>query len=290
MVKESQRQPTKKHGWVWVLVSAVCTATLLAATARSNGDSNNNSSNDKNNGNSNSNDDRGGDDGVARLSARDIADRARQELLTTTSLHVTVVDRSRGAGGTAPSSMDLALDREGNCTATLTFGADGKANVVRRGDRVWMRMDDKLWQAQVPGAEGKAAADLLKGRYVTGSVDKPVLKNLAGVCDWNTLRRQLRGQTASDEVGKKGSPTTLDGTPVIPLSGEERNGTRKTLYVATRGKPYPLKYTEVSAGAPGTRKTDTTTLYADYGQPVLLRTPSASDSVDIAKLDSLDAI
>jgi hypothetical protein len=294
----------KKSGHGWVLASAACTAALIAATACSDGGDDGSKDNSDDNGKaptksasaskgtSGGGDEGNGggkDNGVSRLTAREISDKAQHELLSTTSLHVTVTDRSKGAGGTSPSAMDLALDRDKNCMATLTFGAHGKADVVRRGDRVWMRMDDKLWQAQVPGAEGKAAAELFKGRYVTGPVSNPALKDLAGVCDLNALQKQLRGETKAEEVGKKGTPTTLDGTPVIPLTGE-KGGTAKTLYVATRGKPYALKYTEVSGGAAGARKTDATTLYADYGEPVPLKTPPASESVDVSKLDSLGSV
>ncbi|MEU6391411.1 hypothetical protein [Streptomyces sp. NPDC046939] len=276
---KKDQESAKKFGYVWVIVAAVCTATLLAATA------------------SPGRDDHGGegsdDDGIARLSTRVIADKARQALLHATSLHVTVVNRSKGAGagGTSPSAMDLTLDRDGNCMATLTFGADGEADVVRRGERVWLRMDDELWRAQVPGAEGRSTAEALDGRYVTGSVGDPVLKRLAAVCDLHTLQEQLRGGTRSDGVDRKGAPTTLNGTPVIPLTGEDEGGTRKTLWVATRGEPYALKYTEVSAGTAGTRAIDTTTLYGDYGRPVPLRTPPAADSVSVddTRLGSLRA-
>ncbi|MEV1024500.1 hypothetical protein [Streptomyces sp. NPDC050264] len=269
----------KKFAYGWVLVSAACTAVLFAATARPDGGDGDRSGSPNGTGTAT---------GVTRLTARELSDRAEQELLNTSSLHVTVADRSKGAGATSPSAMDLILDRDKDCMATLSFGAHGKADIVRRGDRVWVRMDDKLWRAQLPGAEGRAAAEQFKGRYVTGPVGTSALKNFASVCDLNALRKRLRGGTSADEVGKKGTPTTLGGTPVIPLTGE-KDGTTTTLYVAARGRPYALKYTEVSAGAAGARTTDTTTLYADYGKPVPLKTPPASESVEVSKLSSLGA-
>lgn len=272
-----------RNGYGWVLVAAVCTATLIAATAGSGdgGDAERpvEKSAEKSVGKSaEKSGDKSGERSVEGLPAAEISDKARHELLNAASLHVTVVDRSKGAGATAPSAMDLALDQDKNCTATLTFGADGEADVVRRGDRLWLRMDDALWRARVPGAKGRAAAERFKGHWVTGPVTDPVLKDYARVCDLDALREQLRGGAESGKAVTKGAPTTLDGTPVIPLTGTEKDGTRKTLYVAARGTPYALKYTEVGAGAPGARRTDTTTLYAGYGQPVPARTPAAADA------------
>ncbi|WP_372345884.1 hypothetical protein [Streptomyces sp. KL116D] len=267
---EAKKSEARKTGYGWVLVSAVCTATLIAATAWSGDD-------DKD----------GAPVGAGRgSSARELADRARQALLNSSSLHVTVEDRSKGAGTSAPSALDLALDREDDCMASVTFGAHGRADIVRSDDRVWMRMDAKLWRTRLPGAEGRAAAKLLKGRYVTGPADDRTLADLASVCDLSALRRQIRDGGTGRETVREGEPTTLDGTRVVPLT-TEADGTTSTLYVAAHGTPYALGYTEVSAGAAGARATDTTTRYADYGKPVPVRTPPADASVDVSKLASL---
>ncbi|KUO21733.1 N-acetyltransferase [Streptomyces dysideae] len=70
---------------------------------------------------------------------------------------------------TQPTSMDLALDRDGNCVGTMEMGSDGgSVEIVKRGEEVWMKPDTAFWKAQVPGGEGDEVAELFKNRYIHG--------------------------------------------------------------------------------------------------------------------------
>ncbi|QNS04550.1 hypothetical protein [Streptomyces xanthii] len=260
-----------KAGQAWVVVLAVVTAALLAATARSGG---------------------GGDgtegDRDAKAAASTpratapgaLAAQARRNLLTAPSLHVTVTDRSEGAGRSAPSAMDLSLDREGDCSGAVTFGARGSASVLRRDDRVWLRMDAALWRARVPGAAGRALAERIDGRYVTGPASDPTLKDLASVCDLDALHAQLRADARDETITERGGARTLHGVRVVPLTGTstDGSGTHVTLYVTASGTPRLIEHTRTGG------RTDLTTRYADQGAPVRVTQPQASDTVEVSRL------
>ncbi|MFD9884834.1 hypothetical protein ACFWZT_25595 [Streptomyces alboflavus] len=222
-------------------------------------------------------------DSTADLSAKEISDKAKQELLDAKSVHLTLTDKGRDVDKDDPAAMDLALDRDGNCTGTLAFGADGgRAELVKQGDKVWMKPDQAFWRTQVPGGQGDAAAELFKDRYIHGTTKDPMLKGLSEVCDLKELQENVSDDAGSDDDPKdlkKGAVTTVDGTRVIPLTGKDDDGKETTLYVAAEGKPYLVRATEKGDGA------DQTTTLTDYDKPVPTKTPSAKDSVDISKLE-----
>ncbi|GGV54584.1 hypothetical protein [Streptomyces spectabilis] len=228
-----------------------------------------------------SSDDDDGDkkDKTSDLSAQEISDKAKQELLDATSVHIKLEEKGTDAEKDDPASMDLTLDRDGNCTGKLTFAAGGgSADLVKRGDKVWMKPDSAFWKNQVPGGDGAAAAELFKSRYVHGSTSDPLLKGLSEVCDLKKLQKSVDEDSDDDtDKLKKGEVTTVDGTKVIPLTSTE-DGKEKTLYVASEGKPYLIRATEKGDGE------DKTTTLSDYGDPVPTKTPSAGESVDIGKL------
>lgn len=233
-------------------------------------------------------DDDGGDkkDGTADQSAQEISDRAKRELLDAESVHLTLTDKGGDVDKDDPAHMDLALDREGNCAGTLRFGGTGgSAELVKRGDKVWMKPDGTFWKNQVPGGQGAAAAELFKGRYIHGSTNDSMLKGLAEVCDLKEFQKSVGDDSddsddSDDDMKdlKKGKVTTVDGTRVVPLTGKDDDGNDTTLYVAAEGRPQLIRATEKGKG------TDRTTTLTDYDEPVPSKTPPASESVDVSKL------
>ncbi|MFF3639822.1 hypothetical protein [Streptomyces sp. NPDC002564] len=246
--------------------------------------------------------DRRDGNGVEDLSAREISDRAKQELLDAKSVHIAVretgADATRDASPDAdpspdsdadieaddPTSMDLTLDRDGNCVGSMKMAGGASLELVKRGDKVWMKPDEQFWTTQIPGGEGEAAAEIFKNRWVHGTTGDAMLKDIAGVCDLGEIQRDIADDADdsddSDDDGKtlkKGEPTTQDGMPVIPLTGTD-DGKETTLYVATEGKPYLVKAVEKGDGD------DTTTTFSAYDEPVPTKTPSADESVDVSKL------
>ncbi|MFD3620226.1 hypothetical protein ACFWWT_34300 [Streptomyces sp. NPDC058676] len=222
------------------------------------------------------------------LRARQLATQAKDNLLDAESVRLKLTDRGAAASAakTRPTSMDLALDQDGNCVGTLEMGSDGgSVEIVKQGAEVWMKPDTAFWKAQVPGGQGDAVAELFKDRYIHGSTKDALLRGMADTCDLAAFQKDLDTPDPSGRATlTKGDETTLEGTKVIPLKGTE-DGTRTTLYV-TSDSPHRL----VSATQKGDG-TDLTLTFTDYDRPVPTKTPSADDTVDIGKLqDELRSI
>ncbi|MFJ4783059.1 hypothetical protein [Streptomyces sp. NPDC088794] len=226
-------------------------------------------------------------------SAGELADQAKDNLLKTDSVHLKLTDRGTDAkdGKTQPTSMDLALDRDGNCVGTLRMGSGGGSlELVKRGEEVWMKPDTAFWKAQVPGGQGEAVAELFKNLphsrlrstggtpTILGSTKDSLLKSLSGTCDLTAFQKELyTGGSTSDTPLTKGAETKIDGTKVIPLKGT-RDGKRTVLYVTSAA---PHRLVEATQKGDGT---DMALTFRDYGEPVPSATPAPDDTVDIGKL------
>ncbi len=218
----------------------------------------------------------GGGNGIEQLSAREIADRTKKALLAADSLHARLTDETARTSKHRPSAADLTLDRQGNCTGSLTFGQNGHILLVKRGNEVWLRPDKEFLKKEIPKA-GATIARVLGDRYVHGTVSNQFLRRAARFCDLDTFRKEIEAATTGASGLTKGQPTTVAGTRTVPLTGKQ--GKRSsTLYVAAEGTPYPLK-----AVVKGNQANVVTTLNG-FNQPVPSKTPSASDSVDVSKL------
>ncbi|MFJ6084051.1 hypothetical protein ACIQI8_21870 [Streptomyces sp. NPDC092369] len=214
-------------------------------------------------------------------SADELADQAKDNLLKTDSVHLKLTDRGTDAKNsrTQPTSMDLALDRDGNCVGTMRMGSGGGTlDLVKRGEEVWMKPDTAFWKSQVPGSQGEAVAELFKNRYIHGSTTDSLLKGLSGTCDLTAFQKELySGGSTSDTHLTKGTETKIDGTKVTPLKGT-RDGERTVLYVTSAAPHRLVEATQKGGG------TDMTLTFTDYGEPVPSATPAPDDTVDIGKL------
>lgn len=216
------------------------------------------------------------DNGIDKLSAQQIADRSRDALLSAHSLHLS----TRGTPGRGIPSMtlDLTLDRKGDCTGSVDLGSSqGSVRIVKRGNDVWVKPDADFWKSQVPYG-GAAFAAILNGRYMKGSADDPRLRDVTHGCDLDTFRK-LVGDHADNEGGtlNKGRRTTLDGAPVVPVT-RLRDGTTQTVYVAATGKPYPLRITVRGGGA------NAVVGLSAFDKPVPTATPPPDQTYDINAL------
>ncbi|MEU2433619.1 hypothetical protein ABZ611_29700 [Streptomyces sp. NPDC007861] len=215
-----------------------------------------------------------GDD-IESLSAQQISERAKEALRGAASVHF-VTEGSLNPAGTT-SELDLRLDRDGNCAGTVSTGAKGSVEIVKRGTTVWMKPDETFWKSQVPGT-GERAAELFKDRYLRGSTDDPVLSSMAEVCD---LERLVKSVTDSPDLRlplTKGEKTEVDGVEVIPVIAKQA-GKTVTMYVAAEGTPYPVRLDAVQAG-----EGEASIALSDYGEPVPSATPPADRSIDISTL------
>ncbi|MGC0329969.1 hypothetical protein RKD23_002959 [Streptomyces sp. SAI-170] len=213
-------------------------------------------------------------------SARQLADEARENLRDAESVHLKLTDRGKdtSTGRTRPASMDLALDRDGNCAGTLKMARHGgTVEIVKRGKQVWMKPDTAFWKAQVPGGQGDEVAELFKNRWIHGSTSDAMLKGLADTCDLDSLQDDIGSGDDPPTALKRGEKTERDGTDVYPLSGKDE-GKNITMYV-TADSPHQVAEIVQRGGG-----TDRSVTFDDYDEPVPTRTPPPEDSVDVDKL------
>ncbi|MFI8438868.1 hypothetical protein ACIGJO_35085 [Streptomyces sp. NPDC079020] len=218
------------------------------------------------------------DDDIGSLSAQEIADRSRDAFLEVDSLHLTM----RGDLGRAdsPMTLNLVLDRDGNCAGGVDLGNDeGSVKIIKRGDTVWLKPDSAFWKNQVP-IGGSAFEAILDGRYMKGSATDPRLRTVSDACDLDTFRKLVTDNAKSGaDRGTlvKGEETELAGSPVIPVIRTTGDRTL-TLYVATEGKPYPVRLTVKGPSA------DAVVGFSAFDRPVPTATPSADETVDVSAL------
>lgn len=216
------------------------------------------------------------DDDIASLSAEQIADRSRDALLQVSSLHLSARGSLGGSG--ERTSVDLTLDRAGNCAGGVDMGEDGSVEIVKRADDVWLKPDKAFWETHVP-IGGATFDSILDGRYMKAKADDARLLTVTEVCDLDTFRELITDNRDAAQRGTltKGRETEVNGAPVIPVTraqGEER----LTVYVATEGEPYPVRITVQGAEEEGTVN------FSGFDRPVPAETPAASETVDVTAL------
>ncbi|MET9925134.1 MULTISPECIES: hypothetical protein [unclassified Streptomyces] len=216
------------------------------------------------------------DDDIASLSAEQIADRSRDALLQVSSLHLSARGSLDGSGDRM--SVDLTLDRAGNCAGGVDMGEDGSVEIVKRAGDVWLKPDRAFWETHVP--IGGATFDaILDGRYLQAKADDARLLTVTEVCDLDTFRELITDNRDAAERGTltKGRETEVDGAPVIPVT-RAQGDERLTVYVATEGEPYPVRIAVQGAEEEGTVN------FSGFDRPVPAETPAASETVDVTAL------
>ncbi|MFF2846664.1 hypothetical protein ACFVT5_10055 [Streptomyces sp. NPDC058001] len=210
----------------------------------------------------------------ADLSGQEIVDKAVKATRAATSLTIKG-DVPDDGGGTI--SLDMALDRKGQCAGTMGMNGEGTVELIKNSDTVYMKYDEEFLRAQGKGQpkdETDAVVDMLADRWVKMSATSEDAKDMADFCDLDTVLKEF------DDIhsaARKGEETTVDGAPAFSLS-ESEGKDRYTIYVATEGKPYLLKV-ENAAGKKGE-----TITFTDYDKPVPAKAPADKDVVDIDKL------
>jgi hypothetical protein len=204
------------------------------------------------------------DNGVANLSATQILARTQAALKKVPSVHV------KGNGVTEGQKFGIDLhisDKSGR--GTITQGGQ-TLELLRDGTTLYIKADADFWRAQTGSA---AAAELLKGKYLKGSTSDPKVASIALLTEPDKFVAELFSPKRTVSKGKRTVIRGIDAIGVV--SGGKDSG---TLYVATRGEPYPLQITSTTQSDPGTID------FLDYGAPVTVTPPPPDQVVDTSKL------
>ncbi|WBB58018.1 hypothetical protein O7599_20360 [Streptomyces sp. WMMC500] len=209
------------------------------------------------------------DNGVAKKSAADIATQATDTFNGANSMHVTSSRDGSGLDRTEPARLEVSADRSDNCVGSVDYAADGGSlEIIRHADKVWVRPDSAWLRNNLPS--GAEDLQKLEGKYLQGTAQDQGLSDLARVCSINEHRDTLKDATSAGPL-KKGGETTVDGVPVVEVTGTH-DGMDLTLSVATQGKPFPVRATSSGDG-------EQQTTNFSFDQPVPDQTPEPGDTV-----------
>lgn len=199
------------------------------------------------------------DNGVASKSADQIVAAAHDAANGLGSVHVA----GTVATGARPVTMDLNLangkgGRGSMSAAGLSF------QIISLGQTAYFSGGQSFWQR----FGGQAAAQLLQGKWLkapaTGSFG-----SLAKLTDMQALFSKLLSAHGSLT---KGGTSTVNGQKVIAINDSTQGG---TLYVATTGKPYPIRV--ANTGANGGQLT-----FDRFNESIALAPPP--HAIDISQL------
>ncbi|MFE4535356.1 hypothetical protein ACFRKB_09800 [Streptomyces scopuliridis] len=205
--------------------------------------------------------------GVEKLAPGDILAKSAKANTSARTVRVSV-----------PGSVDLTVDKAGNCAGTFTN--EGFTNhLIRKGDKVWLKPEDAYWNDPATKAILAKFPDA-KGKYMHGTTDKSIALMIAsGYCEVGGPKSSamFSGEGA---VLTKGAVTTVEGTKVVPVHMDSKKDGKSTVYVATEGPPYAVK---AESGKP-----KMTLFLSDFGKPFTVPpSPPASDTIDAVKIEEL---
>jgi len=204
--------------------------------------------------------------GVEKLSAAGIVTKARKA--TEQASAVRLKGDIRDSGQRIRFDMQLLAGKGGTGTLTLRGGS---VRITRIGRRVYMKGSTAFWTA----IGGPAAAKLLTDRWLKASTSAPGIAAMIKFTDLDALMSDLFKDVPNASL-RKGHETLTDGRRAITVTMTGPDG--GVLYVALDGKPYPLRIRSLpGAKEPGTIE------FLDYEEPLTLRAPPASQTIDMSE-------
>jgi hypothetical protein len=202
------------------------------------------------------------DNGVARLSADEILAKAKAALQGAEAVRI------KGSAGRGTERTDIDMRYAGsNAQGKISVGGQ-QIELRRIGQTVYLKGSREFWTS----AANAAAAELLTGKWLKTSLADP---RFAPLAEFTDLSKAADGILDPEGTARKGARKTIAGTPAIALLDSKDGG---ALYVATTGKPYPLRI------EPKDPKEDGTMTFSDFGKKVAVPAPPAELVVDVSKL------
>jgi hypothetical protein len=204
------------------------------------------------------------ENGIAAKAPDQIVSGATQAIDAVHSVRVTgtVSDKS--------SSIKLDLHLVNGVGATGSMAENGLSfKLISVGGSAYINGSTGFWKQ----FGGSAAVRLLEGKWLRAPADAGQFSSFQSLTDVHKL---LSGILAGHGALAKGASSTVDGQPVIELKDKSNPGMPGALYIATDGKPYPIRLTGSAPG--GQAQLD----FSQFDQPVTIKAPASS--IDISKL------
>jgi hypothetical protein len=200
--------------------------------------------------------------GIASKSPKEIVAETRAAAEKASSVHVS----GSIASASAPIALnlDLAAGRGGH--GQLSEGGVG-FEVIQTGGTVYIKGSPAFYRR----IGGPAAAQLLQGKWLKAPATSSDFASISSLTD---LRKLIDSALASQGKLTKSATKTVNGQPVVGVTDVTRGG---TLFVATKGAPYPVAI--VKSGSSGGKVN-----FARWNEPVTIRPPA--DAIDISQLRS----
>lgn len=209
------------------------------------------------------------DNGVAALSADEIVAKSQAALSAAKSYRIKggiVMDQGEHLG------LDVKT-RGSDLGGTFTMsggpsgGPEGTVEALRVNGKTLFKGDAVFWKSVAGKDEGDTAAKLLAGKWVVPKADNKFFPALLRLTDPEALLK-------SDGTVTKGEAAKVGDRDAITLKDGE-----STLYVATKGEPYPLRL----EGPAGQGQAE----FSDFGAAFEeIKEPPAEQVVDMSKLKS----
>jgi hypothetical protein len=199
----------------------------------------------------------GSGNGVANMSANQIADAASSALTSATSFSYGGTVSTNGKSNVIQISLNSSGDGHG------TIGSSGQpVKIIKTGSNLYINSNAAFWTKNAGADAGKSFAN----RWIAIASDNPQYAGLAPY--FNPQQVPAEFLDTSSGAFTKGKTSTVDGQKVIAIRGKDANQrTVNTIYVATTGKPYIVKIT-----APGGN--GQTLAFSGYNKPVNPTAPS----------------
>jgi hypothetical protein len=200
--------------------------------------------------------------GIASKSPKEIVAETRAAAEKASSVHVS----GSIASASAPIALnlDLAAGRGGH--GQLSEGGVG-FEVIQAGGTVYIKGSPAFYRR----IGGPAAAQLLQGKWLKAPATSSDFASISSLTD---LRKLIDSTLASHGTLRREAPKTVNGQAAVGVTDVTRGG---TLYVATKGKPYPVAIAKAGSGGGKVN-------FERWNEAVTITPPSGA--IDISQLRS----
>jgi hypothetical protein len=193
--------------------------------------------------------------------------------LTTSSLAKTVTVSGTANQGKTVITLDVQASNSPKAQGEITISG-AVVHAIRLGANVFFTANQKFWTQN----GGATAASLFAGRWVETAAASNDGASLAAFLSVNTLFHELFSGNITTATFVRGKNTTVNGVPVLSLSGKDKiGGTSGVIYIQRTGKPYLIQL-KSSGGAGGKSLVN----FSAYNQPI--RPVAPKNAIDIDKL------